>query len=305
MNSGIEISRMTLGTAQLGMEYGIANTRGRPDEEKALNIIEEAVNNGVNCLDTAAAYGDSEEVIGKYLKLGKKKREEILIVTKVKIGSGITSGAEKRILESVERSVERLCSTYIDVLLLHDAKEYLIFPDEINRTFERLVLEGIVHKAGASFYDAGEIVNFIDNDLFQAFQIPVNLLGGRIKLMNEYVKPRNILIFARSIFLQGLFFMDPNNLRGNLREAGVFIKRIREIASELNTPVTELAIRYVNSLNNIDSLVIGADDPSHVTENIDYLQRGKMPEETLALIEERLKGVPSWLLKPYLWDKQK
>ena len=63
----MKFSKMQLGTVQFGLDYGIANTSGKPSYETARDIIAVAWEGGINTLDTAAAYGDSEEVIGRVL----------------------------------------------------------------------------------------------------------------------------------------------------------------------------------------------------------------------------------------------
>jgi aryl-alcohol dehydrogenase-like predicted oxidoreductase len=78
----LAISGLVLGTVQLGMPYGIANKSGMPDVNTGLEIIQEAINGGVNTLDTASAYGESEKIIGLYNK-SKKDSERPLVVTKV------------------------------------------------------------------------------------------------------------------------------------------------------------------------------------------------------------------------------
>ena len=65
---GLEFSRLSLGTVQLGLNYGINNSGGKPDRELAHKILNSAINNDINILDTAGAYGDSEIVIGEWLK---------------------------------------------------------------------------------------------------------------------------------------------------------------------------------------------------------------------------------------------
>ena len=64
----MEASKLTLGTVQFGMNYGIANTQGKPSFEKVCGILAAAYENGIRFLDTAAGYGDSEIVLGKALK---------------------------------------------------------------------------------------------------------------------------------------------------------------------------------------------------------------------------------------------
>ena len=65
---GVDISAVSLGTVQLGMNYGINNANGKPDQATAFKILDAAMDSGMNALDTAAGYGDSEIVIGQWLK---------------------------------------------------------------------------------------------------------------------------------------------------------------------------------------------------------------------------------------------
>ena len=304
MNTGFNISRMTLGTVQIGMNYGIANREGQPDEEKAFRILDAALDNGITCLDTAAAYGSSEKIIGKYFRSVRKKRPDITIITKFRLGNVSLPETERAIMKAVEQSVINLNTGCLDILLLHDPDDYKTHGKEITGTFEKLLSGGIIKGAGASCYEFSEIEPMLENDIFSAFQIPVNLLDEAVHGPEESGRIRNSLIFARSIFLQGLFFMDPAELKGNLRDSGSFIKIIREIAADMNVSVTELAITYVRSLDFVDSLVIGADNPDQVAENVKFFKTEPFTPAVMDSIRERLSGVPGWLLKPYLWDKQ-
>ncbi len=298
------ISRVTLGTVQLGLNYGIANKEGKPGEEKAFAILDEAFSAGVNCLDTAAAYGDSEIIIGKYLSTRRIKRDDIYIATKFKTGSVSSFLVEKVIRESVENSLKNLETDYIDILLLHNAQELLASGNEITKTVEKLLKEGTIKRAGVSCYKFNEIEDIVENEIWQAFQLPVNLLDMRIAASENARKLENKFIFARSLFLQGLFFLEPENLRGNLREISGYLLEIRKIAGELNRSTAQLAVSYVNSLEFIDSMVIGADNPGHVRENAKFLETEPMDHDTRNMIEARLKGAPEWLFSPGLWDRQ-
>lgn len=299
------ISKMTLGTVQLGLDYGIANNEGKPDEEKAFSIIDSALATGVNCLDTAADYGDSEKVIGKYLTVCNKRRSELSIVTKFKLGKISSSDVEIVMMRSVEKSLINLNTDYLDILLMHDAKEFSTFGNKITKIYEKLLSEGTVKLAGASCYEYKDIELMVNGDMYLAFQIPVNILDMRIANGDGASRLKNKLVFARSVFLQGLFFMDPSQLKGNLKEIGKYIITINDIASEMNITVSQLAVTYAKSLHYIDSLVIGADNPGHVVENAKLVDSEPFPQDVLDSIAKRLKGVPSWLFMPYLWDKQK
>lgn len=299
------ISKMTLGTVQLGLDYGIANNEGKPDEEKAFSIIDSALATGVNCLDTAADYGDSEKVIGKYLAVCNKRRSELSIVTKFKLGKISSSDVEIVMMRSVEKSLINLNTDYLDILLMHDAKEFSTFGNKITKIYEKLLSEGTVKLAGASCYEYKDIELMVNGDMYKAFQIPVNVLDMRITHGDGASRLKNKLVFARSVFLQGLFFLNPANLKGNLREIGKYLIAINEIAQKMNITVAQLAVTYAMSLHYVDSLVIGVDNPVQVMENAKLVHSESFPQDVLDSIEKRLKGAPGWLFMPYLWDKQK
>ena len=121
------MSRLILGTAQLGMDYGIANTSGKPGEELSLDIIKTALRAGITVFDTASSYGDSEDMLGRFLSKEKDLvKGEVEIVSKLpKIGPSLDidlEGILNIIREHVLGSIKRLGVDKIDVYLLHDAE---------------------------------------------------------------------------------------------------------------------------------------------------------------------------------------
>ena len=298
-----ELSRMTLGTVQLGLDYGIANTEGKPDTEKAYSILDKAIDVGVNCLDTAAGYGDSEKVIGSWMKERGFDRDSISIVTKFKLGDITPDDVEYDLIGSVERSLVALGTDYVDYLLMHDASEYGRFGPQIDTTIKKLMKQGCVKVAGASGYDYEGISDIVGKDLYMAFQVPANMLDQRLT-DKEIEKLTAKTVFARSVYLQGLFFMDTTSLYGNLKEVAPFIKKIREIADKFNYPVARLAMGYVNSLGYVDSLVVGADNPGHVNDNAKLIDKPRFAGDMMNEIKSQLEGAPDWLFYPWLWDKK-
>lgn len=298
-----ELSRMTLGTVQLGLNYGIANKEGKPDDEKAFSILDKAVEKGVNCLDTAAGYGDSEQVIGRWMKAGGIDRDSISIATKFKLGDIAADDVEYDLIGSVERSLVALGTDYVDFLLMHDASEYDEFGPQIDAAVKKLMKQGCVKAAGASGYDYEGISRIVENDMYVAFQIPVNILDQRLN-DKQIAGLSEKTIFARSVYLQGLFFMEPDELYGNLKEIGYYIKKIRNMADKYNFSIARLAIGYVNSLGYIDSLVVGADNPVHVEDNSELIGSPKFAGDMMNMIKSELEGAPDWLFYPWLWDKK-
>lgn len=298
------ISRMTLGTVQLGLNYGIANTEGKPGLEKAYAILDKAIEKGVNCLDTASGYGDSEKVIGSWMKERNTNRDSISIATKFKLGDIAAEDVEYNLIDSVEKSLVNLGTDYVDFLLMHDASEYEKYETQINTTIEKLIKQGYVKNAGASGYDYAGIKKILNNDMYSVFQIPVNMLDYRITGTEAAERLKSKTVFVRSVYLQGLFFMNTQSLYGNLNQIAPFLKKIREIADEYNFSIARLAMGYVNSLDYVDSLVVGADNPGHVSDNAKLINAPKFAGDMMHKIKSELKGAPDWLFYPWLWDKR-
>lgn len=298
-----ELSRMTLGTVQLGLNYGIANSEGKPNTEKAYSILDKAIDTGVNCLDTASGYGDSEKVIGSWMKNRDFDRDSVSIVTKFKLGDINSSDVEYDLIGSVESSLVALGTDYVDYLLMHDASEYEKYGPQIDIAISKLIKQGCIKAAGASGYDYDGISQIINNDMYTTFQIPVNMLDQRLA-DKEIAKLKSKTIFARSVYLQGLFFMNTQQLYGNLKEVAPFVKKIRKIADEYNYSVAHLAMGYVNSLSYVDSLVVGADNTGHVNDNAKLINTPKFAGDMIHKIKTELEGAPDWLFYPMLWDEK-
>lgn len=119
--------------------------------EEALEVIEEALEVGINFFDHADIYGkgESERIFGKALKRSGVKREDIILQSKCGIRSGFFDYSKDYILESVDGILERLDTDYLDVLLLH-RPDALVEPEEVAAAFDQLKAEGKVHYFGIS-----------------------------------------------------------------------------------------------------------------------------------------------------------
>ena len=134
------ISRMTLGTVQLGMNYGIANDLGMPDEQKSFSMLSAALQNGVTSLDTARNYGVSELVIGKFLK--SYEGELPYITSKIKVTPDEEVDIEKHVITSAEESLERLGLKKVDCFLVHNVKDMFRYGESLAAAMSLLVKKG-------------------------------------------------------------------------------------------------------------------------------------------------------------------
>ena len=288
------ISSMTLGTVQLGMNYGIANTQGKPDEEKSFAILRTALENGVTCLDTARAYGDSEAVIGRFLRTWEGERPSI--VTKIPKLQGSTPDELKRFaLESVEQSLERLGVAKVDAVMLHGAQDPAIHGKACADAVKALIDQGYTQRVGVSVYTAGDIEDMLCHDVFSVTQVPASIFDQRLIADGSIakLKERGYTVFVRSVFLQGLFFLDPETIDDPilLEHAVPKIRLLRRIAADNNMTVAPLAIAFMRDTCGVTSLVLGADNAEQVIGNIAYFDTPTLCPEVSARLQKEFANV--------------
>ena len=289
--AGRQVSVMSLGTVQLGMNYGIANREGKPDTAKSFSILSAAMDTGITALDTSRVYGDSEEVIGAYLKKKPEAKEKFFITTK--LSSGLPAGStafdvEKALTNSVETSLKNLGLTKVNCLLLHNAADMTLHGSVTANTLRRLIAQGIADIAGVSVYHPEEADLMLKDDVYQAIQLPMNIFDQRFIKSGalERLHRKDIHIFVRSAFLQGLFFLEPDAVTDPdlVRCAVPHIKTLRRLADKAGMSIAQLAVSFLRNLSGIKSLVMGADNPEQVIENASLFDANPLDADTLHLL---------------------
>ena len=288
------LSRLSLGTVQLGMEYGIANKSGKPSMQKSCDILSAAVENGVNCFDTALAYGDSEMVLGACLG------QEAHVISKV-------SSKEFENLESkVKASLKRLNRERLYGLLLHDSGILKNWGQRERDKILKLKKNGMIKYFGLSIYEEEEFKRALEIDEITLIQVPFNLLDDRfIKYRwEERAEKGNRLLFVRSIYLQGLIFLGSRNLPEHLKEAQPALERLEELAKEQKMTLPELAMDYVKYMAANAVILFGAEDKDQVVENIETFDRlAPVDHETIEEILSVAEKLGPHIYNPSLWRK--
>lgn len=281
---GKQLSAMTIGTVQLGMNYGIANDAGQPDEEKSFAMLRAAFENGITALDTARAYGTSEAVIGRFLKTWEG--ELPYIVTKVPAyGDKPVAGLESHVLSSVETSLETLGVSKVDAIMLHNVVDMYTHEDKIAKIMESLMARGYTDRVGVSVYTGEDVEKMLQYGTYTVTQVPMSIFDQRLIATGktDLLKQRDYTVFVRSVFLQGLFFLDPDAITDPilLEHAAPKIRLLRKIAEAAGMTVAQLAIAFMRDTVGVTSLVLGADTPDQVKENIAYFDAPSLPEEVM------------------------
>jgi len=296
-------SLFTLGTAQLGMPYGVANRIGKPDTRQAFEMLDQAVEQGVRSFDTAAAYGDSEEILGDYFY--RNQGIEAEIITKVSLLS-LDSRTDKKIAiqeidKSVQNSLQRLKRDSTDVLLFHRYDD-LIW--ENYYLLDYLKKSGYAKKIGVSVYTTEQAITAINVEGISVIQLPTNLMDMRFIRAGvfDFAKKKGIRIFIRSIYLQGLILMAIKEIPSYLKTANPFIAQLREISENCECSLQELTISFIKSLQGKNQIVIGCETPEQIRENARVIK--SVPPMDLKLkdkIFEKMADIRDTLINPSLW----
>ena len=284
-------SKIILGTAQFGMDYGINNTSGKISKLKAFDLLNYAFFNGIKELDTATSYGDSEKVIGEYLKCYPKNR--FIITTKI---SDINISLEKQFYNSLENlKIEK-----IDKLLFHSYDVYKHFEKGVKDFYQKFKGK-LFDELGVSIYTNCEIENLINDPFIDRIQSPFNILDNYNKrgIYFEKLYLSGKKVDVRSVFLQGIFFKKISDLKHNLIPLKKYLNFIVELSNEFNIDINSIAFGYLNSFDFIDKIIFGVDSLEQLKKNLKSFSI-KLPEELIKKINS-IEIKDQELLNPSKW----
>lgn len=267
---------IALGTAQLGLSYGIANQAGKPDETAALALVRQALTLGIRAFDTAQAYGDSEAVLGRCLAAclpALAPREQITLISKLHPRVDLTDrlALDAAILESC-----RLLGSPPDALLLHHAATLSTWNARIERTLTEACAAHGIAALGVSVYTPDEFAAAIELDAMTFIQAPCNPWDRRLVEapdLLDLAARRGKRLYFRSLFLQGLLLMEPDAAEARLPGCGPLIRRWRHLCDEYGRSPREACLDFGAGLPG--SLVLGAESSRQVAENAQH--RPAMP----------------------------
>lgn len=249
--------KIGLGTVQFGLNYGISNLNGMPSTTNAHEILDYARLNGVELLDTAALYGQSEAVLGHYAHL-----KQFNVVTKTaQFKQAEISEHETRHLEEVfKRSLALLKRESIHALMIHHADDLLVKGG--GKLFERMQswkAEGLVKKIGVSVYNYSQIDTILKHFDIDLIQLPINVLDQRLVYSGTLarLKDSHVEIHARSIFLQGLLLMDVKNLPSYLSQVRSVLVDYDETLNQNGLSRLQGSLMFAKSIPEIDYLIVG------------------------------------------------
>jgi aryl-alcohol dehydrogenase-like predicted oxidoreductase len=292
-------SRLILGTAQLGMPYGIANRIGQPGPLQAKAIIKAAWEQGVLHFDTAQDYGESEILLGHILSdLGIA--EEARITTKLHPDIDLLNDNE--VSQAVERSIQTLKIAKLFCLMLHREHHLNFLGKGLGVILKNLISGGYTENIGISVYSPQAAIAALRSDIMHIVQLPANILDRRFEKAGVFQEAiaKEKKIHIRSIFLQGLILMETQDLPEDMAFALPAIRQLEKLAEEKNMTRTALALHYVKMKYPESCVVFGAESPDQVRENCS-LWRWAVRNDIVAVADGLFSAVDERILNPTLW----
>lgn len=275
--TGLQVSEISLGTVELGLDYGIAapGESLRPAEEDAVSFLNFALDSGINLIDTARAYGESERIVGHALK---SRRAEFILLSKIR------SGPPAKVRQNVRESLTRLQTNVIDIMMIHCLADE-ITPDR--KTVDALLelkKNGDIRFIGASVYGTEAALAAIECGWFDCLEIAYSVLDRRPETsVLDAARSANIGIIARSVLLKGALTERYRYLPEGLHSLKVCVEQLSTVASSVSA-LPELAYRYVLGIEPPHSVLVGTASRSELTACIEYARKGPLSAEQLQAI---------------------
>lgn len=267
--------KIALGTVQFGLDYGISNKTGKISVTEAESILDFASHSGVNTLDTAAAYGSSETTLGRIIT-DKPYRFELIS----KLPTGVTPN---RFREALQQSLTRLQVPHLHGYLAHNFSGFQ--NQEVRQAFRQAKECGLIHKIGVSVYYPQEVRWLLDENVIpDIIQLPFNVFDQRFRELFSEIKANHTEIHARSIFLQGLFFMPVKKLSSHFDPVKEKLKAMQQLGERI--PLSALLLNHAIMQNDIDKVVIGVTGLQELQENLRAVEYFDTENEVYQTLDE-------------------
>ena len=287
-------SKLALGSANFGLDYGLVNTSGKIPALELEQILAFAYKSRIEVIDTAQAYGDSEQRIGTLASAYSFK-----IATKIDINLD-ADPLKNNISDCVNISLKRLNQSRLYAVMLHRpeilmGKEGSAIIEEL-RSFKD---QNLISKVGISIYSPEILEEIFKLYKFDIVQAPFNIFDQQLLLSDwSYrLKEADVEIHTRSVFLQGLLLVQQQKLhtyfRGNWPNLfNDWYKFLRDN----NVDALAVALKFALKQDWIDKVVVGVDSVSHLRSLVD------IEKSSISLDYPKIKCDDPNLINPSRWN---
>jgi len=286
------MNRLALGTAQFGLTYGIANNSGQISRAEAKDILQIALARGIDTLDTAIVYGESEACLGE---VGVNDFKLITKLPAIPKGCSDVGGWVK---QQADASLYRLGVNNVYGLLLHHPENLLgSNGHELYRALNVLKEKGLVNKIGISIYSPSELELLTIGFSFDLVQAPFNLIDQRLLSSGwmQNLKDRGVEIHSRSAFLQGLLLMSHADIPTKFLPWNGILKKWHDWLDYNDISALQASLAFPLSFPEIDRVVVGVDSQNQLLQIVNAENNSINTDvPNLACEDENLINPANW-----------
>lgn len=285
--------RIALGTVQFGLPYGIANQTGQVARSEAKAMLQLAAANGIDTLDTAIAYGDSETCLGEAGVQGFD------VVTKLPALPASCPDVGEWVRNQVGLSLCRLGLGCVHGVLLHRSADLLGQDGEVLwHALQSLRSTGLVGKVGVSVYSPTELEAVCGRFDVGLVQAPFNLLDRRLSTSGwlDRLKGKGVEVHTRSAFLQGLLLMGRTAIPPKFSSWIPLLNAWHDWLDNEEISAAQACLSFVQSVSGIDKIVVGVDSVQQFEQII------KAAQVTVDLIFPEISCDDERLINPSNWN---
>ena len=291
-----------MGCVEIGLDYGIAaeGAPRRPSEGEAKRILHTSLDLGVNHLDTARAYGESEAIIGRALK---DRRDEFVLTTKIPVQTQArlsTDELREHCRSSLEASLEALQTDRIDIALLHTSGPEILRRSDVPKILSEECGKH-VRFFGASVYGTESARVAIDSGWCDCVQISYSMLDRRPEAdVLERARKKDVGVVARSVLLKGALTRRCENLPEGMEALREAVGEAAQHSPKGLDGLPELAYRYVLSDERVHTALVGASYVEEVEQAVRFVAAGPLSShqmydiQQMVISEEKLLNPGNW-----------
>jgi len=290
--TGFETSRLGVGLSEIGSQLSIS------DQDQASDVLNTALDSGINFLDTSACYGISEQLVGKGIS---HRRNDYFLATKaghVALGYEGEAWTYQTVVDSIDRSLRLLQTDHVDLVQLHSCEIDVLEKGDVIRALQEAEQAGKTRFIGYS--GDNEAAHWaVDSGLFSSLQTSYNLVEQRArtsKLLEKATSKGMGTIIKRPI-AGGVW--GKSRPEAGIDDAGryntpylVRAKAIRALGDIENEPEDGIltALGYTLSDPNVSVAIVGTTNPSHMATNIKQIDNDlPIPESVITELNRRFE----------------
>jgi aryl-alcohol dehydrogenase-like predicted oxidoreductase len=285
--------KIAIGTANFGMQYGVANSQGKLSKNSVAEILGLAKSLGVTCLDTANAYGESQKVLGEF---GVR---DWRVVSKISSIPRDCEDVRSFVRAEIDLILTSLNLSEFDTVLVHNPKDLMGNVSEIvYEELQKAKSRGQVEKIGVSIYDPSDLESITSRFQLDVVQAPINVFDSRLQESGwlDRLVSMGVEVHARSVFLQGVLLSAIAQSNDFFKPWKTTFERWNRFAESSGTSAMMNCIKHVNSYDKVTFAVVGVDSAQNLSEVFDAFTA--RPQR----INEDNFGVDSQLINPARWS---